>query len=213
VNTLAAGRHESHASLSMAIIPRQPRAAKPAGNARRGGFTLIEAALTTIIVGTGVLAIVAAQQAYHMKSQWTRRSDTAMLLANELRERTFDMPLHDPISGTQYLGPEPNEDMPAAYDDVDDFAGNVNDSGVGEGLTLNPPMNAMGDRLDDLSAWSQHVEVTNVSPENVSSAQARPLDMQTGQAKVMRVSVTVRFQDDNSDEPRALTTLTWLVTN
>jgi type II secretory pathway pseudopilin PulG len=179
---------------------------------RERGFTLIEAALTTVIVGTGVLAIVAAQQAYHMKNQWTKRSDTAMLLANEIRERTFSMPLHDPITGTDNLGPEANETTPKAYDDIDDFAGPVNDEGVGSGLTIDPPMNALGDRLQDLDAWSQHVEVKNIDPANISSAIARPLDMQTNETKVMRVTVTVRFNGPEMDQPNAVTDMTWLVT-
>jgi len=37
---------------------------------RAKGFTLMEAALTTVIVGVGVLSIVEAQQAYHQKNDW-----------------------------------------------------------------------------------------------------------------------------------------------
>ena len=76
---------------------------------RDSGFTLIEASLTTIIVGTGVLAILAAQQAFHKKNDWAQRSGTAMLLANELREFTLSLPQHDPITGDTNMGPELGE--------------------------------------------------------------------------------------------------------
>jgi len=180
---------------------------------REGGFTLIEAALTTVIVGTGVLAIVAAQQAYHQKNQWTKRSDTAMRLANELRERTFSMPLHDPITGDGNLGPEPNETGNfALYDDIDDFAGPVGDDKTGDGVTINPPMNALGEEMSDRDNWTQQVKVTNVDPQNVSSSIARPLDMSTDGTQIMRVTVTILFNGPQMDSATAVNELTWLVT-
>ena len=96
-------------------LPRRRR------HRRQAGFTLIEASLTTVIIGTGVLAIVAAQQAYHQKNNWSTRTSTAMLLANELRERTLALPLHDPITGKSNYGPELDETTAQAYDDLDDF--------------------------------------------------------------------------------------------
>ena len=71
---------------------------------RQRGFTLIEASLTTVIIGTGVLAILAAQQAYHRKNDWAQRTGTAVLLANEIRELTLPMPQHDPFNPT-VMGP------------------------------------------------------------------------------------------------------------
>jgi len=74
----------------------------------------METALATVIVGTGVLAILAAQQAYHQKNDWAMRNATAIRLANELRELTLTLPMHDPLTGTDVMGPEPDE--------LDDFA-------------------------------------------------------------------------------------------
>lgn len=196
-------------------------AVRPTAPERRGirrprrGFTLIEAALTTIIVGTGVLAIVAAQQAYHRKNNWSQRVGTAMHLANEMREYTVSMPFHDPITGTRTLGAETNEYVDGApsvalFDDLDDFAGTVD--GVtkrGTGMVISPPVNGLGQPIDDMGEWSQFIRVDNVLPQNIAVADdlAQPL----GSTDLMRVSVTVRWQAPDADEPMNLTTMRWVV--
>lgn len=63
------------------------------------GFTLIEAALATVIVGVGVLAIVEAQQSFHRKNLWAVQSGVATRLGNEIREMTLNLPRHDPVTG------------------------------------------------------------------------------------------------------------------
>ncbi len=108
---------------------RRPDAAR-----RAGGFTLIETALATIIVGVGVLALVESQQGFIKANAWSSHSATATYLANEIREMTRRMPRHDPVtglysqtvSGTGTLygwGPEAGETTVADFDDVDDLDG------------------------------------------------------------------------------------------
>lgn len=177
---------------------------------RQSGFTLIESALTTIIIGTGVLAILAAQQAYHMKNNWASRTSTAMLLANELRERTLSMPLHDPITGATTLGPEVDETVALAYDDLDDFAGTVT-AGVGAGQTFNPPINALGLTLTDLGAWTQTIRVEKVPADHVDTS--FPLRLDTGASDMFRVTVAVLYRDPNSGADEAVTELSWIVTD
>ena len=159
-----------------------------------------------VIVGTGVLAIVAAQQAYHQKNDWAQRSGTAQLLANELRELTLPLPLHDPLTGSANLGPEAGETGIADYDDLDDFAGSVTD-GFGQGLTFNPPVNALRQEIADLAQWTQEVEVTNVLPDNISSTFTQPL----ASTAMTRVIVTVKYQGPNDDGPLTISQLTWVV--
>jgi len=177
---------------------------------RAGGFTLIESALTTVIIGTGVLAILSAQQAYHMKNKWASRTSTAMLLANELRERTLSLPLHDPITGASTLGPESDETVPLAYDDLDDFAGTVT-AGIGEGQTFNPPINALGLPLSDLDDWTQTIKVEKVPADHVDTA--FPLGLDTGASDMFRVTVAVLYRDPNSGADEAVTELSWIVTD
>lgn len=179
-------------------------------SSRARGFTLIEASLTTVIIGTGVLAILAAQQAYHMKNNWASRTSTAMLLANELRERTLSMPLHDPISGSATLGPELDETSPLAFDDLDDFAGTVT-AGKGAGQSFNPPINALGLPLNDLSAWTQTVRVEKVPSDEVDTTV--PLRLDAGASDMFRVTVVVLYRDPHSAADETITELSWIVTD
>ena len=195
----------------MDAYPNPTRASqtRPRGGShrtRQGGFTLIEATLTTIIIATGVLAILAAQQAYTRKNDWAARTSTAVLLANELRELTLTLPRQDPITGLAFVGPEPGENGLLDYDDLDDFAGPVT-AGVGEGLTFDPPINALRETIPDLAGWSQTIRVENVLPDNISSTFTQPL----GTTDMIRVSVSVRYQAPSSAQPMTITTLTWMV--
>ena len=174
----------------------------------RCGFTLIESALATVIVGTGVLAIVAAQQAYHYKNDWAQRSATAMLLANELRELTLTLPMHDPITGTQTMGPEANELDIGDYDDLDDFAGVVS-QGKGAGILFDPPINALRQEVANLDGWSQQVEVFNILPDNISVGDALTLPL--GTTDMMRVNVTVYYESPQMTAPMTVAQLTWVV--
>lgn len=70
--------------------------------ARPDGFTLLETALAIIIVGSGVLAILYAQMAFHRQNDWSTHTSTATFLANEIREMTVRLSPHDPVTGSVY---------------------------------------------------------------------------------------------------------------
>ncbi|MBB6429286.1 type IV pilus modification PilV family protein [Algisphaera agarilytica] len=190
---------------------------RPIRRCAAAGFTLIEAALTMVIVGVGVLAMVSAQQAYHIKNDWAQRTGTAQMLANEIRELTLTLPHHDPITGAANLGPESNEESStpnpqndvANYDDLDDFAGTVTGAGYGSGVTFNPPINGLRLPVDGLDQWSQVVTVENVFPDNLV---AGPTDIQPlGSTAMMRVNVTINYQQDSTAPTETITTMTWIV--
>ena len=173
------------------------------------GFTLIEAALTTVIIGVGVLAILSAQQAYHMKNDWAQRTGTAMLLANELRELTLTMPMNDPFTGIANLGPEADEANVNAFDDLDDFAGVVGIAGFGPGTTFNPPINALRQPILNMNGWSQQIVVVNALPNNIGLVgpnTAQPL----GTTNLMRITVTINYQEPNQALPSPITVLSWV---
>ncbi len=176
---------------------------------RARGFSLIEAALTTVIVGTGVLAIVAAQQAYHQKNDWAQRTGTAMLLANEVRELTLPLPSSDPITGQDFIGPEPGEVTVADYDDLDDFAGIPDAGGNYPGTTFDPPIDALQRAIPDMPGWSQHVTVESVPEDDIATpfADIYPL----GSTPMLRLTVDVLYQGPNDNNPQTITQLTWVV--
>src|SRR5690606_37310641 len=95
-------------SIGAAVTATAGRRRSASGRARtaRLGFTLIETALATIIVGVGVLAIVAAQQAFHKQNAWSTHAAIATYLGNEIREMTLNLPRHDPVTGSAIWGPE-----------------------------------------------------------------------------------------------------------
>ncbi|MEM8494118.1 MAG: hypothetical protein AAF916_00755 [Planctomycetota bacterium] len=176
---------------------------------RQAGFTLIEAALTTVIVGTGVLALVGAQQAYTVKNDYAVRANLGQMLANEIRELTANKPQHDPITGTAFLGPEPGEVSVEDYDDLDDFAGVVT-GGLGSGLVFNPPINAAGVTIDDLDRWTQEVRVYNVWEDYISQPDSNAALIPLGTTDVMRVTVTMKYRENNGSDT-TVTTMTWAV--
>jgi type II secretory pathway pseudopilin PulG len=107
---------------------------RPRPPARRAGFTLIETALTTVIIGVGILALLEAQQAFLRTNAWSTQSATAAYLANEIRELTRRLPRHDPVTGLTLQtgasgstlhgwGPEAGEVTVQDFDDIDDFDG------------------------------------------------------------------------------------------
>ena len=199
------------------------RVLRPQSRFRRRGFTIIEAALTTAIIGTGVLALVAAQQAYLQKNDWAQRTGTAMLLANELRELILTLPMQDPITGAYGTGPASGQTAVAQFNDVGDFAGVIT-SGTGSGVTfMDPtliqqqggtlpryqpgPINALRQVIPNMSNWVQEVQVENVLSSNISATFAQPL----GSTDLMRVTVTVKYRNPNDATLSTITQLTWVM--
>lgn len=175
------------------------------GRSRRA-FTLIETALATIIVGVGVLAMMAAQQAFHKQNSWSTHATIAARLGNEFREMTLNLPRHDPVTGQTTWGIETeNESDVKDFDDLDDF------DGTGDGLLFeapgNGPLNARREIIPNMPGWSQVVSVQNVAPDDIGNGQ------DDGSTKMMRVQVEVQFQGPNDTEPSTVTTVSWIAPN
>jgi len=171
---------------------------------RRGrrGFTLIETALATVIIGVGVLALIESQQAFMKSNNWSSHSATAAYLANEVREIMRRLPKHDPVTGL-YIesgaegntlvgwGPESGEADLLDFDDLDDFDGLV----LAANGTIDPadgdlpgPVDGFGNIIPEIAAdgtvlmdgdtplamqgWSQRISVEKVDPYNSSVVRA-----------------------------------------
>ena len=98
--------------------------------ATRRAFTLLETALTLVIIAVGVLAVVEAQQYFMQDNRWSSHAASGTFLANEIRELTRPLPRHDPVSGLTIVdgavigwGAEAAEVAAEDFDDVDDFDG------------------------------------------------------------------------------------------
>jgi Tfp pilus assembly protein PilV len=129
---------------------------------RQHGFTLLEAALTIIIVGTG---FVSTMQLYAVCTQNNRDAasmTTSMFLANNIQETLADMPFSDP-SGAAF-GLEETGQAITAYDDIDDFHGWVS--------WPNAPVDASRDAITSMAQYEQRVTVTLVDTNKPSLAAA-----------------------------------------
>lgn len=154
----------------------------PGARTRPAGFTLLETALATIIIGVGVLAVIEAQRAFLEKNAWSSNASTATFLANEIRERTRLMPRHDRFSGGLYYtnpaddgtftgwGPEAGENTPADFDDLDDFDGAVfgDAPNLPEGFTLRArypgPIDAAAEIVPE-TLWNGTAETITIDGE------------------------------------------------
>lgn len=188
------------------------RRARRPGTRRRSGFTLIETALATIIVGVGVLAMVSAQAAFHKKNAWSTHASIAMALANEIREMTWNLPQRDPVTGDAFWGPEGNELSFVDYDDLDDFDGDggglIFSAGLGNG-----PINARRQIIPNMEGWSQIVRVFNVDEFHIAVDPNRDDDSMLpadGTTPVMAVEVVVLFQAANDPELQEMTRVSWI---
>ncbi|MEM8834379.1 MAG: prepilin-type N-terminal cleavage/methylation domain-containing protein [Planctomycetota bacterium] len=148
------------------------------------GFTLIETALATVIIGVGVLAIIEAQQAFIVKNAWSSNAATGMFLASEIREMSRSFERHDPEIGGIYLedpdddstlrgwGPQPFELDIEDIDDLDDLDGTVfgDATDLPDDFTLvrryQGPINAFGEVLTQ-TLWDGTIETVEIDGEDV----------------------------------------------
>ncbi len=183
---------------------RRATRTSPARRSARRAFTLIETALATIIVGTGVLAIVAAQQAFFRKNEWSTHASTGQRLGNEIRELTLHLPRLDPVNADAYWGPEPEELSVEDFDDLDDFDGEDGTGTVFSAALGNGPVSALGVAIPDMAGWSQRVFVEYVDPFEITRTVA------DGASDMVRVRVIVEYQGPADDAPREITRVTWI---
>ena len=130
-----------------------------------GGFTLIESAMATVIIGVGVLAMVDAQTSFIIANSWSSHAARGTYLGNEIREMTRNLPKHDPVVGLfieedggggilHGWGPDAGEVTIGDFDDIEDFDGLTfafnGTAGFNDG-DLPGPINAFGEIIPDIS--------------------------------------------------------------
>lgn len=158
---------------------------------RRGGFTLIEVAVATAIIGIGMAALLTATMSGTRSNDAGKKLTQAVFLAQEIREWTLKLPFSDPDPGDQGNPPGPDGSDPQVFvDDLDDLAN----------VTYTPPRDGQGMTLYDLSNWSQTITLTWVDPADLTTPVA------PGASDVVFVSVGV------SHDGTSMLTTGWLVT-
>ena len=143
------------------------------GGQRRTGFTLIEAALVTVIIGIGVLAMLQLLAAGTASNSAGAEMTTALNLAKGIRELSTGLAFADDNQPTHW-GHEAGETI-GTYDDLDDL----------DGKTFNPPIDALRITLADYAAWEQRVTVESVDADRITVA------VPNGTSPAIRMTVSV----------------------
>jgi type II secretory pathway pseudopilin PulG len=149
------------------------------------GFTLIEATLATIIVGTGVLAAVQLFGTCAQQNMHSAQATVAMSLANNVQEAMGGLAFYDPQFGHATHGSESGESL-SNYDDLDDF----------NNRTFNPPIDANRQSIPEMAKYSQVVTVRPVWPDQPSSNnnEASPSISNATYTGAVRIRVRVMYR-------------------
>lgn len=207
---------------------------------RRGrGFTLLETSLALVVIGVGVLAFVDAQRSFIENNNWSSRSATGALLANEIRELVRRAPKYDPVVGLSVdakgvvtgWGAGNEKVVVADYNCLTDFDGKIfgrdgNMPGpISASGTIVPMTDASGVTQVDgngkpkaLEGWAQSVTVEKVDPLNFATTRAKgfyvaPSGNDPGTAVdqyPVRVTVVVTYQGPYDTKPIEVTRLIWI---
>ena len=141
---------------------RTTRARPPRGRSRprRGGFTLLEAAAVTMIVGLGAVAMIELLAAGTVSNADATQRTTALNLAGHIREVALGLKFSDPQSPATW---STREAVVELYDDIKDL----------DGQTFRPPLNGRRQPIEEYAGWSQAITVDTVAEGNLTSVLAK----------------------------------------
>lgn len=144
----------------------------------RGGFSLIEAAVATVLIGLGVVALMTTVQSNIQTVDNSATIAQAVLLCGEIREWTMRLPFTDPQTPDNSPGSDEG-DPQVALDDLDDLMG----------VTFSPPRDAHGLAIADMTGWSQAITLTWRDPVDLESI------LTAGSSNIVHVKVDISYQN------------------
>ncbi|MCJ7544020.1 MAG: prepilin-type N-terminal cleavage/methylation domain-containing protein [Phycisphaerae bacterium] len=156
----------------------------------RDGFTLIEVAVATAIVGIGITALMACLVAGTRTNRAGQQLAQAVFLVQEIREWSLKLPFSD--TDPDDIGNPPGSDGwdPQVWvDDLDDLMN----------VTYSPPRNACGLAITGLRGWSQTITLTWRNPAQLTAV------VTPGTSDMIHVQVKVAYQG------RTVRSAGWLV--
>lgn len=131
----------------------------------RPGFSLVEAAVATALIGTLAVALLGTLGRIGVTRQRTADAIVAGALADQLMQEILLLPFEDPVTPATTLGPSAGETGRALYNDVDDYHGFVEstiatrDGSARAGLT-GWARSVWVERLDDTGKVTSAVTAT-----------------------------------------------------
>lgn len=167
----------------------------------RQGFTLIEASLTTMIVGVAFVAIMQLFAACTMQNRIGSNMTTAMLLATHVQETMAGLSFNDPAFGPTVFGAEAGQTL-ASYDDIDDF----------NGRSFNPPIDSLRQTIPSQNQFTQSITVAPVYAMQPSSNSdlSNPAMPNTTYTGVARVTVRILYRVNATDAQTEIYRSSWL---
>jgi prepilin-type N-terminal cleavage/methylation domain-containing protein len=174
---------------------------------RARGFTLIETALATVIVGVGILALFQSFLACTYQNRDAAQMSTAMMLTTNIQEAMGGLSFCDPGLGRGSFHAESGEVL-ATFDDVDDFDGVKDDGQIG----LCPPIDSLRQRIPELSQYTQVISVWPVYTNNLSvnSNPSSPDIPQATYTGAVRVRVEIYYRATASDPQEKVYEASWI---
>jgi MSHA pilin protein MshD len=150
-------------------------AAPAAGRRERGrGFTLVEAAISTVVVAVMLTAALSAATTARMREQSSIDRQHGFALAEAIMAEVLDKKYEEPDAAVLF-GREGVEVLQqrSTLDDVDDY----------NGLREAPPLNASGSAIAGYARWSRYVDVrwvtsTDLRVESFSETGLKKIDVE-----------------------------------
>jgi MSHA pilin protein MshD len=143
--------------------------------ARREGFTLVEAVISTVIVSVMLVAALNTVGTSRLIQQKVSSSSRGRLLAESLLAEIVQQAYEDP-TGTVVFGLESGEspNNRSDFDDVDDY----------HNWSQSPPKNKDGSAIAESESWTRTVTVVWVDP-------ADPAATEASESSAKRITVVV----------------------
>jgi prepilin-type N-terminal cleavage/methylation domain-containing protein len=139
----------------------------------RSGFSLIEVAVSSILVGSILVAALGTVGAVMRFRSSTSDSVRAALLAADLLAEIQNQPYADP-NQTPAFGKESGETARSQFDDVDDY----------DTWAESPPKNRAGTNLTGFTGWARSVTV-------VRAQRSAPMQNAGSDEGLKRIRITV----------------------
>ena len=172
---------------------RPSGAASAARKSFRRGFTLIEAAMVTVIIGIGVVGMLELLAAGTLSNTKGTELTTAINLANNVREISLGLAFSDPVKPDVWS----TKDGQTVFDykDIKDL----------DGENWCPPRDVNRKQIMGYDNWRQKIKVQTVSQNNVGGI-ALPNDPKEPTA---RITVTIQ-RGTNAQKATDVYVMSWL---
>ena len=162
---------------------------------RRRGFSLVEAALTTVIIGLGSTALMALLASGSTANQQAAMLTTAIDLANNIHELADRLPYPSTTTTTWGVPTGVTFNATNLFTTTGSNPGNItwlNGQTFSSATTPAGPIDATFSQVSGLSGWSQAVTVSSVSSNNITSTMTNSTTNDMAQ-----VDVTVSYNGNS----------------